>query len=117
MRSVKNRNRKLRRGQALVEYAIVVAGVALVGIAAVSLFGHKVGDMMGAVTVILPGAHTDDNGPMVAGELIETGAVGPNGAIGVDVNQVMTDSGTGRLTQNLFGNADLGPQMLQEVAP
>jgi Flp pilus assembly pilin Flp len=101
----------------LVEYAIVVAGVALVGIAAVSLFGHKVSDMMGAVTVILPGAHVDDNGPLVAGELVETGPVGPDGSIGVDVNAVISADGTGRLTQNLFGDGTLGATMLKETNP
>ncbi len=56
MRSVRNRNRKLRRGQALVEYTIIVAAVALVALGSISLLGHKTNDMLGTLTAILPGA-------------------------------------------------------------
>ena len=78
MRSFRNRNRKLRRGQALVEYTIILAAVTLVSLGAMSLLGHKTGDMLGTVTAILPGAHTDDNGPIAAGELVNT-VTGPDG--------------------------------------
>ena len=108
--------KRARRGQALVEYAIVVAGVALVGLAAVTLLGHKTGHMLEVTTVVLPGAHSDDNGPMFAAQLVET-TDSANGAIGLDVNAIMSDSGTGRLTAQLFDNGDLGSQMLRETSP
>ena len=47
------------KGAALVEYALIIAGVALIGAAAVSVFGHKVTDMLGTATAVIPGAHAD----------------------------------------------------------
>ena len=61
-----------RKGQGLVEYALIIAGVALIGIVGITMFGHKVADLIGTVAAILPGAHTDDNGPIVSGHLIGT---------------------------------------------
>ena len=60
-----------RRGQGLVEYAMIIAGVALVAAVGITMFGHKTTDMIDAVAVVMPGAHTDDNGPITAGQLLE----------------------------------------------
>ena len=46
-----------RKGQGLVEYALIIAGVTLIAAVGISVFGHKVGDMIDAVAVVLPGAH------------------------------------------------------------
>ena len=72
---------KNRRGAALVEYGLLIGGIALISAGAVSIFGHKTSDIIGTVAAILPGAHTDDNGPMISGKLIETtaAATGFNG--------------------------------------
>ena len=51
-----------RKGQGLVEYALIIAGVTLICAVGIAIFGHKVSDMISATAVILPGAHTDDNG-------------------------------------------------------
>ena len=51
-----------RKGQGLVEYALIIAGVALISIVGITMFGHKVADLIGVVAAVLPGAHTDDNG-------------------------------------------------------
>ena len=64
--------RNNKRGAALVEYGLIVAGVALVAAAAVSIFGTKTAGMIGASAAVLPGAHAEDNGPIVAGKLIDT---------------------------------------------
>jgi pilus assembly protein Flp/PilA len=92
-----------RRGAAFVEYALLVGGIALVAAGAISTFGHKATDIMGTLTVILPGAHTDDNAPLVSGKLIETGPVGPSGAIGIDSPGVLEGNKKDRLMQNLAG--------------
>jgi len=42
-----------RKGQGLVEYALIIAGVALIGIVGITMFGHKVADMIGTVAAIL----------------------------------------------------------------
>ena len=47
-----------KRGAALVEYALIVAGVALIAAAAVSVFGHKTSDMLATAAAVLPGAPT-----------------------------------------------------------
>ena len=61
-----------KKGQGLVEYGLIIAGVALVCAAAISMFGHKTSDLVAATAAVLPGAHSDDNGPIVSGKLIET---------------------------------------------
>ncbi|GJL69446.1 MAG: hypothetical protein NPIRA06_20810 [Nitrospirales bacterium] len=97
--------KKLRNqaGAASVEYSLLVAGIALIGAAAVSLFGHKTTDMMAAVAAVLPGAHADDNAPIVAGKIIETSVNGgPGGdAIALDIDGIVANAGTERLGNNL----------------
>lgn len=92
-----------KKGQGLVEYGLIIAGVALICAAAVSVFGHKTSDLIAAVATILPGAHTDDNGPIVSGKLIETteGAVGA--PIALDSATILSNSGASRLGNNVLG--------------
>lgn len=100
MAKAKKQNRK---GQALVEYTIILAAVALISLGTISLLGHKTTDMLGTLTAILPGAHTDDNGPIAAGELVPTSATGPNGSITVDLTAPAGAAGQATLDANLFG--------------
>lgn len=72
-----------RKGQGLVEYGILIGGVAIVCIAAVSIFGHKTNDMIATVAAVLPGAHTDDNGAIMSGKLVRTTSV--DGGLVLDV--------------------------------
>lgn len=88
-----------RKGAALVEYAMLVAGVSLIGAAAVSTFGHKTTDLIATTAAVLPGMHTDDNGPIQSGHLIET-AVNTNGAIALDSAAIVANSNTSRLGAN-----------------
>ena len=57
-----------RSGQALVEYIVIVAAVALVALMSVSMFGHKVADQYAVGAGMLPGAHAEDNLPITTGE-------------------------------------------------
>jgi pilus assembly protein Flp/PilA len=91
-----------KKGQGLVEYGLIIAGVALICAAAVSVFGHKTSDLISAVATILPGAHADDNGPIVSGKLIETTG-SDTGAIALDAATILTNTDTGRLDNNVFG--------------
>ena len=96
-----------RKGGALIEYALVVSGVALISAAAISVFGHKTSDLMAATAAILPGGHADDNGAIVSGKLIET--TGPAaGPIQVDVATIQLNSDTERLGNNLLGATNGG---------
>ena len=101
-----------QKGAAMVEYALLIAGVALIGAAAVAIFGHKTTDMIAMTAAVLPGAHSDDNGPIVSGKIIETapGATNANNdtaAIGLDITTIIASNGTVRLGNNLgtVGNA------------
>jgi Flp pilus assembly pilin Flp len=96
-----------RRGQGLVEYALIIAGVALICAVGISLFGHKAAQMIDAVAVILPAADPNDNGPIGVGELIETTSA-TNGQIGLDLNAISSANGTARLTSNVSGNNTAG---------
>ena len=93
-----------KRGAALAEYSLLVAGIMLVGAAGVSMFGHKTADMIGAVAAVMPGAHADDNGPMIAGKIIETTdqGLGAGGTgIALDVDEIVNGAGTARLGNQL----------------
>lgn len=98
-----------KKGQGLVEYALIIAGVALIAAAAVSVFGHKVSDMIAATAAVLPGAHADDNGPMVSGKLIETAADGTTGAIQLDATTIAGNADTPRLGNNVLGASSANP--------
>ncbi|PQO27291.1 hypothetical protein C5Y96_17250 [Blastopirellula marina] len=89
-----------RKGQGLVEYGLIIAGVALICAAAVSVFGHKTSDLIAAVATVLPGAHAEDNAPITSGKLIET-AAGANTAIDLDASTIATNSNTARLGVNV----------------
>ena len=111
---------KENKGAALVEYALIVAGVALIGAAAVSVFGHKVTDMLATAAAVMPGAHADDNAPIVAGKTIETSANTPgfdsgNSAtgIGLDVNAITQANGQQRLGDSVGGDGALSSLVLE----
>ena len=91
-----------KRGSALVEYGLLIAGVALVGAAATSMFGHKTSDLIGAAATVLPGAHDDDNGPIISAKLIETTR---NAAGEILLDATAAASATPRLGNNLLGAA------------
>ncbi|MEE2937861.1 MAG: class III signal peptide-containing protein [Planctomycetota bacterium] len=91
-----------RKGQGLVEYGLMIAGVALICAASVSVFGCETSDLIKAVAAILPGAHADDNGPFASGALIET--TGPDsGQINLDATTILANNDTGRLDANVLG--------------
>ena len=90
-----------KKGQGLVEYGLIIAGVALVCAAAISVFGHKTADLVAATAAVLPGAHGDDNGAIVTAKLIETTGAGAN-RITTDFSGIASSNDTPRLGVN-FG--------------
>lgn len=88
------------KGAALLEYALLASGVALISAAGVAIFGHKTNDMISSVAAIMPGAHDDDNGPILSGKLIET-AANVDGNIAIDVQTIIDNTGNFRLGDNL----------------
>lgn len=96
--------KRRQKGAALVEYGLLVAGVALVATAAVAVFGSKTSDLIASIASVLPGQNALINGPITSGKLVETtpAALGGGGnPIEVNVQQILTNSGTSRLSTNL----------------
>ena len=93
-----------KKGQGLVEYGLIIAGVALICAAAVSVFGHKTSDLIAAVATVLPGAHAEDNGSMISGKLIETTDAGlATAPIELAVAAIAGNSNEARLGNNVLG--------------
>ena len=111
---------KNKKGAALVEYGMLVSGVALISLAAVATFGHKTNDLVATMASILPGAHADDNNPVGSGRFIETAAAGgaSGTALVVDAAAIAAgnDGTTARLASNL-GIADADLADLVEETP
>ena len=108
---------KSKKGSALVEYGLLVAGVALIAAGAVSILGHKTSDLVGSVAAVLPGAHADDNGPITSGKLIETTAPGDVGpGIAIDFQGIANAPNTPRLGNNLGAGATI-EELVLEVEP
>jgi len=102
---IRSLRQRKSRGQGLVEYGLIIAGVSLVCAAAVSEFGHKTSDLWAAVAVILPGAHSNDNGPMISGHLIDvtmgSNIAGSSGLV-LDLTNIVSETG-GMLGENTLG--------------
>ena len=103
------------KGAALLEYSLLAAGVALVSAAAVSTFGHKTSDLIGAVATVMPGAHADDNGPITSAKIIETTKDGVSGAIELDAAAIAANPSGPRLGNNfgLDNPTDFGGLVLE----
>ena len=92
------RKRK-QKGAALVEYGLLVAGVALVATAAISIFGTKTSGLIASVATVLPGVQNTDNAPIEAGQLIETTDAN-TGLLEVNIDQINSNTDTFRLGNN-----------------
>ncbi len=90
-----------RKGAAMVEYALLVAGIAIVAVVAVSVLGHKTADLLGTAAAVIPGVNTDDNDSIQSGQLIETKLDQAGGSITLDIGQIVTNSETERLGNNM----------------
>ncbi|MCG8590167.1 MAG: hypothetical protein MJE66_12820 [Proteobacteria bacterium] len=109
-----------RRGAAMVEYGLLVAGIALMTAAGTSVLGHKATDLIGTMAAVLPGAHGDDNNPIVSGRLIEWTDTVPgedstgtaSTGIGLSVPDILAANGTSRLETNA-GIPALGDLILE----
>lgn len=84
-----------RLGQALVEYALLLAGVALVCTVAIALLGDKTRNQYGVLAAILPGAHPNDNKPLGGGEVIPLDTSGST--ITLNSGELVNSSGVDRM--------------------
>ncbi|MDG2048571.1 MAG: hypothetical protein P8M78_00280 [Myxococcota bacterium] len=111
----KTKRTRRQGGAALAEYGLIVAGVTMVSLVAVSVFGSKVGALIGTSATLLPGASTDQNAPVMVGQLMETRTEDTNGdgvkEIVVDAARIVdsggglvgSDNGTPRLGNSVGG--------------
>ncbi|MDX1971114.1 MAG: hypothetical protein SFY68_01145 [Candidatus Sumerlaeia bacterium] len=97
--------KQTKKAQGMVEYAILLAGVALVAISSVSVLGQKTTDLIATTAFVLPGAQASSNGPIFVGKLVEyTPAVSSNpaDAIKVDLQTILDRSATNRFDTNMY---------------
>jgi Flp pilus assembly pilin Flp len=95
--------RKAKRGAALVEYGLIVAGVALVAAVAVSVFGSKTAGMIAASAHVLPGTNQSDNGPIGVGHIVKT--QGGNGSV-ITADEAALTAGTTSMGDALGVDSD-----------
>lgn len=101
---------KNKKGQGLVEYAFIVAGVAFICLLALSIFGHKLADQYAIMAGMLPGAHSADNAPVASMAFLSTdldGSGNQSGTGAISWNQITGNTGTGGLN-NVVANAGVG---------
>lgn len=103
-----------KRGAALVEYGLLIAGVALISAAAVSIFGAKTSNLVASIASVLPGAYSTDNAPIISGQLIETTDASA-GNISLDVSAITANNGKDRLGDNLLGTQNTGTDALTNL--
>lgn len=111
----KNQKTRRQRGTVMVEYGLLLAGILVIGAAAVSVLGHKTNDMIATAAAILPGAHGDDNAPIASGKIIETDTVGPGSSIAVDAATIAANAGNERLGDNTGIGAALAADLVLEA--
>ena len=97
-RALRARTRR-EGGAALAEYGLLVAGITMASLVAVSVLGGKVGGLVASVATLLPGATAQDNGVVQVGELVKTttttGGAGGN-VIKLDDQAMLHDRANGR---------------------
>ena len=91
-----HKSNQKKRGAALVEYGLLIAGVALICAAAVAMFGHKTNDLLGTVAAVLPSSDAADTGAVNSGKVIRT--VNDGNGIGIDMNDIENST-----TDDAFG--------------
>lgn len=98
-----------RKGQGLLEYAFLIAGIAFIALVAISVFGHKVADQYAIAAGMLPGGHTEDNLPIATGAWLETtGTSEITGTGEISWQSITGVTGTGNQENNVavFGIGD-----------
>jgi pilus assembly protein Flp/PilA len=97
------RRKGRRRGSVLVEYGLLIAGVALACVLAIGVLGRKTADMMGVVAATIPGAHAEDNKPIMAADLIPLDTHTTSGLIQLDAGKLVQEDGGIDRMENLLG--------------
>ena len=106
------RSRKSRKGQGLLEYAFLIAGIAFISLLALSVFGHKLSDQYSVAAGMLPGAHGEDNVPVASQSFLQTTESADGAIIGTGViswgDITGQDTDGGELINNLGNPLNTG---------
>ncbi len=100
---------KNKKGQGFVEYALLIVGVAMVGLIGVTILGVKTNHMISALALTLPGPNNGENNKLNTGTMLEI-EKGENDAFQVGFSEIVANS-TGdfnRLHANLTGDTPTG---------
>jgi len=90
--------KKKAKGAAMVEYAVLIGAVTLIGILGLSVLGNKVSDIISTLAVILPGSQTSDDQKLHSAQLIEF-TNGDDGSFKIDDSHIGSGD-TNRLGRN-----------------
>ena len=97
-----------RKGQALLEYAFLIAGIAFIALVAISVFGHKLADQYAIAAGMLPGAHAEDNEAIQGIAFVETTVNGDGNLAGTGVVEGWQDitgvTDVGEMENNVAAN-------------
>jgi Flp pilus assembly pilin Flp len=93
-----------KKGQGMVEYALIVAGVAVVCAVSISVLGHKTADVIAIAAAVMPGAVDTDNAPINTSSVMPT-KLDSNGDIVMDPTKLVAASGTPRWDNVFAGGA------------
>lgn len=77
-----------RKGQAMVEYALLLAGIAVASVVGIAVLGHKTADQYSLLGVIMPGAHAEDNNAIQSSEALIPFTTS-NGVIVLDTSKLI----------------------------
>ena len=91
--------RNRRKGSVLVEYALLIAGVVLASVVAITVLGRKTADVIGVMAATLPGAHATDNQPIASADIISLDTSG--GVIRLNSLQLVSGGGLDRFVAML----------------
>ncbi len=94
-----------KKGQGLAEYAVILVGVTVVSLGALSTLGHNVGDLLASTAAILPGSQPEWDQQVYVGELIELDvpALPNTNGINLAVDDIDANitNGTNRMAENV----------------
>ena len=96
---------KNKKGQGLAEYAVILVGVTVISLGALTTLGHNIGDLLAVTAASLPGSQPEWDQQVYVGELIELDvpALPNTNGINLAVDDIDANitAGTNRLSENV----------------
>ena len=102
-------SRSRRKGSVLVEYGLLIAGVALTCVLAVAVLGHKTQYPLALAADIMPGASQDDNQPIREVKTFPLDS--SNGTLQLNANALVQKGGVDRM-RDIFDTPNAGDSLI-----